>query len=80
VDRLTHELVSTRGFLEGAQTTLQESGSKLEDLLEETSQGSSTSISIESQIYPSATLLEGVDSLTEEHQLMEEMLTPKSHP
>jgi hypothetical protein len=26
VDRLTHELVSTRGFLEGAQTTLQESG------------------------------------------------------
>jgi hypothetical protein len=72
VDRLTHELVSTRGFLEGAQTTLQESESRLEELLEETSQGSTTSISAESQIFTSATSLEDVGGLVEEHQLMEE--------
>ena len=56
VDRLTHELVSTRGFLEGTQTTLQESESKSEELLEEIRQRSTTSISAESRIYPSATL------------------------
>jgi hypothetical protein len=65
VDRLTHELVSTRGFLEGTQTTLQESRSRLEELLEETSQRSTTSISTESQIYPSATFLEDVGGLAE---------------
>jgi hypothetical protein len=37
VDRLTHELVSTQGFLEGAQTTLQESGSILEEFFDEIS-------------------------------------------
>jgi hypothetical protein len=57
--------------LEGTKTTLQELGSILEELLEETSQGSSTCISEESHIYPSATLQEGVDGLEEEHQLME---------
>jgi hypothetical protein len=72
VDRLTHELVSTRGFLEGAQTTLQESGSRLEELLEETSQGSTTSISAESQIFTSATSPEDVSGLVEECQMMEE--------
>ena len=46
VDRLTHELASTRGFLEGAQTSLQESEAILEELLNETSRGSATSISI----------------------------------
>jgi hypothetical protein len=48
VDRLTHELVSTRGFLEGTRTTLQESESRLEELLEETSQRSTISIATES--------------------------------
>jgi 4-alpha-glucanotransferase len=45
VDRLTHDLVSTRGFLEGTQTTLQESEARLEELLEETSQRSTIYIS-----------------------------------
>jgi hypothetical protein len=53
-------------------TTLQESKSKLEDLFEETRQRSTTSISAESQIYPSATLLEDIGGLAMEHQLMEE--------
>jgi hypothetical protein len=35
VDRLTHELESTQGFLRGTQTTLQESESISEELLEE---------------------------------------------
>jgi hypothetical protein len=56
VDRLTHELVSTQRFLEGTQKTLQESESILEEILEETRQKSTTPISAESQIYPSATL------------------------
>jgi hypothetical protein len=72
VDRLTHELVKTRGFLEGTQTTLQELEYKLEELLEETSQRSNISISTESQIYPSVTLLEDIGGLEEEHQWMEE--------
>jgi hypothetical protein len=71
VDRLTHELASTQGFLEGAQTTLQESGSILEELLDETSRGSTTSISVESQMFTSATSPEDVGGLVEEHQLME---------
>jgi len=66
VDRFTDELVSTRGFLEGAQTTLQESRSILEELLEETSQGSTTSISTERQIFTSATSSEDVSGLVEE--------------
>jgi hypothetical protein len=60
VDRLTHELVSTQGFLEGTQTTLQESESRLEELLEEIGQRYTISISAESQIYLSVTLLEDV--------------------
>jgi hypothetical protein len=72
VDRLTHEFVSTRGFLECTHTTLQESKSRLEELLEEASQGSTTSISTESQIYTSTTSLEDVGGLVEECQLMEE--------
>jgi hypothetical protein len=58
--------------LKGTQTTLQESESRLEELLEEASQGSTTSISAESQIYTSATSLEDVGGLVEECQLMEE--------
>jgi hypothetical protein len=44
VDRLTHELVSTRGFLKGTHTTLQELESRLEELLEETGQRYTISI------------------------------------
>jgi len=51
---------------------LQESESRLEELLEETSQGSTTYISVESQVYTSTTLLEDVGGLVEERQLMEE--------
>jgi hypothetical protein len=72
VDRLTHDLVSTRIFLEGTQTTLQESESRSEELLEEIRQRSTTSISAESQIYPSTTLREDVGGLAVEHQLREE--------
>jgi hypothetical protein len=60
VDRLTHELVSTRGFLEGTQATLQESESRLDELLEEIGQRYTISISTESQICSSVTLLEDV--------------------
>jgi hypothetical protein len=56
VDRLTHELVSTQRFSEGTQTTLQESESRSKELLDEIRQRSTTSISVESQIYPSTTL------------------------
>jgi hypothetical protein len=72
VDRLTHDLVSTRIFLEGTQPTLQESESRSEELLEEIRQRSTTSISAESQIYPSTTLREDVGGLAVEHQLREE--------
>jgi hypothetical protein len=72
VDRLTHELESTRGFLRGTQIALQESESRSEELLEEIRQRSTTSILVESQIYHSVTLLEDVGGLAEEHQLMEE--------
>jgi hypothetical protein len=58
VDRLTHEFMSTRGFLKGTQTTLQELESRLEELLEETGQRYTISISTESQICSLVTLLE----------------------
>jgi hypothetical protein len=48
VDRLTHDLVSTQRFSEGTGTTLQESESISEELLEEIRQRSTTSISVES--------------------------------
>jgi hypothetical protein len=35
IDQLTQELESTRGFLRGTQTTLQESESRSEELLED---------------------------------------------
>jgi hypothetical protein len=72
VDRLTHELECARGFLRGTQTTLQESESRSKELREEIRQRSTTSILVESQIYPSVTLLGDVGGLAEEHQLMEE--------
>jgi hypothetical protein len=58
--------------LEGAQTTFWELGSLLEELLDEISQGFTTSISIESQMLTSATSPEDVGGLLEEHQLMRE--------
>jgi hypothetical protein len=72
VDRLTHELESTRVFFRGTQIALQESESRSEELLKEICQRSTASILVESQIYPSVTLLEDVGGLVEEHQLMEE--------
>jgi hypothetical protein len=70
VDQLTHELVSTQGLLEGTQRTLQVSEARLEELLEETSQRFTISISVESQIYPSVTLLEDIGGLAEKHEEM----------
>jgi len=49
VDRLTHELESTRGFLRGTQIALQESEARSEELLEEIHQRSTTSILVESR-------------------------------
>jgi hypothetical protein len=72
VDRLTQELESTRGFLRGTQTTLQESESRSEELLEEIRQRSTSSILVDTQICPSVTWLEDVGGLAEEHQLMED--------
>jgi hypothetical protein len=60
VDRLTHELGSTQGFLKGTHTTLQESESRLEELLEEIGQRYTLSISTESQLCSSVTLLEDI--------------------
>jgi hypothetical protein len=72
VDKFTHELESTRGFLRDTQVALQESEARSEELLEEIRHRSITSILVESQVYPSFTLLGDVDGLEEEHQLMEE--------
>jgi hypothetical protein len=70
VDRLTRELESTRGFLRGTQTALQESESRLDESLEEIHQRSTSSVSVDTQMYQSVTLIEDVDDLAEEHQLM----------
>jgi hypothetical protein len=72
VDRVTHELENTRGFLRGTQTALQELESRSEEPLEEIRQRSTPSILVETQIYPSVTLPEDVGGLAKEHQLMEE--------
>jgi hypothetical protein len=50
VDRLTQELESTRGFLRGTQTTLQESESRSDELLEEIRQRSTSSVLADTQI------------------------------
>jgi hypothetical protein len=72
VDRLTQELESTRGFLRGTQTTLQESESRSDELLEEIRQRSTSSVLVDTQICPSVTWLEDGGGLAEEHQLMED--------
>jgi hypothetical protein len=70
MDRLTQELESTRGFLRGTQTTLQESESRSDESLEEIHQRPTSSVLVDPQMYLSVTLIEDVDDLAEEHQLM----------
>jgi hypothetical protein len=72
VDRLTQELESTRGFLRGTQTALQESESRSDESLEEIRQRSTSSVLVDTQMYQSVTLIEDVGDLAEEHQLMED--------
>jgi hypothetical protein len=72
MDRLTQELESTRGFLRGTQTALQESESRTDESLEEIHQRSTSSVLVDTQMYQSVTLIEDVDDLAEEHQLMED--------
>jgi hypothetical protein len=61
--------VSTQELLESTQNTLQESESRVEKLLEESSWISTTSISVESQSYASSMSLEDVGDM---ESLMEE--------
>jgi hypothetical protein len=58
--------------LRGTHIALQESKSRLEELLEEIRQRSTSSILVDTLIYPSVTWLEDVGGLVEEHQLMED--------
>ena len=69
-DRLTQELESTRGFLRGTQATPQESKSRSDESLEEIHHRSTSSVSVDTQMYQSITLTKDVDDPTEEHQLM----------
>jgi hypothetical protein len=64
--------VSTRGFLRGTQTVLQESESGTDESLEEIQQRSTSSVLVDTQMYQSVTLIEDVGDLAEEHQLMED--------
>jgi hypothetical protein len=66
LDRLTHELESTRGFLRGTKIALQESESRSGEHLEEIRQRPTASILVESQIYSSVTRLEDDGGLAEE--------------
>jgi hypothetical protein len=67
MDRLTQELESTRGFLRGTQTTLQESESRSDGSLEEIHQRSTSSVFVDTHMYQSVTLTEDVDDRAEEH-------------
>jgi hypothetical protein len=57
MDRLTQELESTRGFLRGTQTTLQESESRSDESLEEICQRSTSSVLVDTHMYQSVTLI-----------------------
>jgi hypothetical protein len=70
VDRLTRELESTREFLRGTHTALQESESISDGSLEEIRQRSTSSVLVDSQMYQLVTLIEDVDDLAQEHQSM----------
>jgi hypothetical protein len=72
MDRLTQELESTRGFLRGTQTVLQESESRTYESPEEIHQRSTSSVSVDTQMYQLVTWLEDVGGLEEEHQMMED--------
>jgi hypothetical protein len=67
MDRLTEELESTRGFLRGTQTALQESESRIDESLEEIHQRSTSSVLVDTQMYQPVMLTEDVDDLAEEH-------------
>jgi hypothetical protein len=67
MDRLTQELESTRGFLRGTEAAAQESESRLDESLEEIHQRSTSSVSVDTQMYQSVVLIEDVDDLAEEH-------------
>jgi hypothetical protein len=70
MDQLTQELESTRGFLRGTQAAPQKSESRSDESLEEIHQRSTSSVSVDTQMYQSVMLIEDVDDLAEEHQLM----------
>jgi hypothetical protein len=57
MDRLTQDLESTRGFLRGTQTALQESESRTYESLEEIHQRSTSSVLVDTQMYQSVTLI-----------------------
>ena len=67
MDQLTQDLESTRGFLRGTQTALQESESISDGSLEEIRQRSTSSVLVDSQMYRSVTLIYDVDDLAKEH-------------
>ena len=58
--------------MRGTQTTRQESESRLEELLEEIRQRSTSPIMVDILMYHSVTLLEDVGDLAKEHQLIED--------
>jgi hypothetical protein len=51
MDRLTQELESTRGFLRGTQTAIQESESRTDEPLEEIHQRSTSFFLVDTQMY-----------------------------
>jgi hypothetical protein len=72
VDRLTHEFVSTHGFLKSTQMALQGLESRIEQLLESI-QVSTTSISVGSQSFASSISqgdVSDIDDLLESHELV----------
>jgi hypothetical protein len=75
MDRLTQELESTRGFLRGTQTALQESESRSNEFLEEIRQRSTSSVLVDTHMYHSVMLIEDVGDLAEEAPLMEDTST-----
>jgi hypothetical protein len=79
MDRLSQELESTRGFLRGTQTALQESKSRTYESPEEIHQRSTSSILVDTQMYQSVMLTKDVDDLAEEHQLMGDTLIKGSN-
>jgi hypothetical protein len=65
-------LESTKGFLRGTQTSLQQSESRSYESHEDICQRSTSFVLVDNQIYHSVTLLGDVDDLVEEHQMMDD--------